>query len=448
MRQLARFLLLAPLVAFCAAPLGCHQRPQAKLQNESVSLGESLDESLLTLGTARLLAETYVNMVTVTGEAARVTEETSVREGSIRWRIMTAGRLDRIRALPDPRLRYAALWTLAVQMRIAFTEGEDSTRFGDQQYRYQDFARACEKNVVELGYRVFPDAVIEQVAPEIEKVAKTGGVAGWFAPEAAAPQRGALTELLSVPLSPISGMQGVGDTPAAINRFTDTARDMTRVVENLPERTRWQIELMLLEAEQQGAVAAAIREMAETRKAVEHATTQFPEQMRLLLADPALAEQLERIQRAIESAGGTSRQFSETIREFRQAVADVRQTLLETQQSSVAVQRAAAELRLTTETIREDESATRPAKPEKDKFRVTDVGPAAERVESAAAEVRKVIADLRAQGEIPALDMGTRQAERLVTMITWSGVILILVAFLAGVGLIIFWRLINRRQRS
>ena len=127
------------------------------MQTGSLSLGDSFNEADLVLGTGRLLAEGYVNMVTVSAEAARLTEQFSVREGSIRWRIMTAGRMDRIRAINDPRVRFAAIWTLAVQMRIAFTEGEDKSRFGDQQYRYEDFARTYEKNVADLAYQAFPE---------------------------------------------------------------------------------------------------------------------------------------------------------------------------------------------------------------------------------------------------------------------------------------------------
>ena len=261
---------------------------------------------------------------------------------------------------------------------------------------------------------------VKQVIPEIDKMARTVGVAGWFTPQAPEKRR-ALSQLFSVPLSPISGLQGVGNTPEAINRFTDTARDMTRVVDNLPERTRWQVELMLLEAENSAAVAAALKEMARSREAHEQASTKFPEQARLLLQDPKLAENLDRVQASIKMAGEVSEQIRTTVAEFREAVAEVRQTLQESQQASAAVQKASEDVHQTTLAIRGNDktAATRPGD-EHHEFRVTDVEAAADHVQTAAAEIREVIADLRREGDVPALDIGAQQADRFVTRITWS----------------------------
>ncbi len=437
--------LLATLVAG-----GCKSAGRAESRTDSVYLGESFDPVLLTSATGRLIGELYVNMVTVSAEAARLTEDHSVREGSIRWRIYTATQIDRIRSLTDPRMRFAALWTLAAQMRIAFTEYEGPPRFGDQQYRYQDFARAFEKSVQDLGYLIFPESVMQQVTPEIERLARTSGVSGWFTPEATNIQRGPISQLLAVPLSPISGLQGVGDTPAAINRFTDAARDMTRVVDNLPERTRWQIELMMLEAQNHGAVAEALREFSEARKAIERISTELPQQTRELLADPKLAENIEKIQQLMQMAGELSARLDNTLKEFRQTISDVRQTVNDAQVASVAIGKAANEVNLMVAAIKEDdgdndESATGE---EGEKFRISDVTEAAVRIESAAAEIRKVIADIRAEGGIPAFDMGAQQANALVRNITLAAAVLIGLLFVTGVVLIVLWSRLHPSRRQ
>ena len=411
------------------AILGCSNAEQAALKTASLSLGDTVDESAMVMGTERLLADSYVNMVTVSAEAAQTTEQMDVREGSIRWRILTASQLDRIHAITDPRVRFAALWTLAVQMRIAFTEGENKTRFGDQQYRYAEFAKAFETTVLDLGYKAFPDDDIRLVIPEIDQMARTVGVSGWFTQQATRNSRqGAISQLISVPLSPISGLRGVGDTPAAINEFTQAAREMTRVVNNIPERTRWQTELMLLEAQTSGAVAAALKEFADFRKAIEKLSTNVPEQIHQVLQDPKLAEALQRVQL--------------TSQEIGRASADIRQTLIESQAASSAAGQAAIAVRGAAEVIRGPEpAATQFAQDDRDKFRLTDVEVAAARVQAAAVEIRQLVTDLRTGDSVPAL---AAQADHLVTRITWSLALLIALAFLAGLGLILISRVLRK----
>ena len=416
-------------IVCCVFTLGCHDAKEAALKTDSLSLGDKVDESAMVMGTDRLLADSYVNTVTVSAEAARTTEQMDVREGSIRWRIMTASQLDRIAAIADPRVRFTALWTFAVQLRIYFTEGENKTRFGDQQTRYIAFAKAFEASVVELGYKAFPDDVVRQTIPEIDQMARSVGVNGWFTQEVTRNARqGAISQLISVPLSPISGLQGVGDTPAAINRFTEAAREMTRVVNNIPERTRWQTELLLLEAQTSGAFAAALKEFADTRKAIEKLSTSTAEQVRQILQDPKLAEALQRVQLTSQEIGRTS--------------ADIRQTLLESQAASSAAGEAAIAVRSAAEVIRGPEPATtQSAQPGGDKFRVADVEAAAARVQAAAVEIRQLVTDLRAGDSVPAL---AAQVDHLVTRLTWSLALLIALAFVAGLGLILISRALRK----
>ena len=62
-----------------------------------------------------------------------------------------------------------------------------------------------------------------------------------------------------MPFGAVTGLQGVGDTPTAINKFALTTRDFATIVRDWPERTRWQVELLLLEAESSGAISQALK---------------------------------------------------------------------------------------------------------------------------------------------------------------------------------------------
>ena len=206
-----------------------------------------------------------MEVVAVSGAAAQNTNNVAIQEDTLRWRIWATSRLDAIRTMQDPRLRFAALWTMVSQFRINFTEGASASRFGPVQKYFTDFAHKTEQEVVQLGYDAFPDQVIDDAKPEIEQLAKTAGIAGWVAPEElgrrlAKSGKSPISQILDIPLSPIAGLQGVGNTPEAINNFTAAARDMTQVVERFPERTRWQLELFLLEAQHTGAIGEALNE--------------------------------------------------------------------------------------------------------------------------------------------------------------------------------------------
>ena len=71
-------------------------------------------------------------------------------------------------------------------------------------------------------------------------------------------QTGVFRRVVDVPLSPFRALAGAGDTPGAVREFNLIAREFVRTAELLPERLRWQIELLLYDVEERQVIETAL----------------------------------------------------------------------------------------------------------------------------------------------------------------------------------------------
>ena len=145
--------------------------------------------------------------------------------------------------------------------------------FGDQQAAAVQLAGRMEDAVLDVGRRCVSAERIAAASDDIETMAKSRPSL-MVNPSAAAqvitPQnRGDLMAIMSIPLAPVEGLRGVGDTPAAIDRFTKQAGSFAVVVRDLPQEARWNAELLMLEAERSGVLAQGLDAIRRLEKVVE-----------------------------------------------------------------------------------------------------------------------------------------------------------------------------------
>jgi hypothetical protein len=439
-----RYILRWLVLVACVSPVvagGCHSGggstagPVAQLQKS-----DQFDPVVLTEGTNRLLEQFYVDAVGVSGIAARDTNDIAVREDSIRWRINVANQIDALRLVLDPRVRFLALWTFTAQLRIGLTEGPGRERFGKVQQGFVEFARNAEAKTVALGYDSFPDAEIDASRPEVDRLAREAGANGWIAPallgrvKTVQPQS-ELGKLLSLPLAPISGLQGVGNTPEAINNFADATNQVSGVLQRLPERTRWQAELLLLETASSGAVESVVKEAIAMRQEIDslkQVVQQLPGQVRteteatlkaVDAAQPQLQATIAKVQGSMELANATAGKIDTT-------VTNVRGTLGELQRAAAAVQGAAAEsLALTRELQTPTTHPSGSGADQGEAIRAVEVEAAAKQVQAAVVEIRQLLTDLSKPTAVPAVTSGANRLDELVSKITWNIGALIVLMF-------------------
>lgn len=445
------------IIAFALLMLagGCalFEKPRARGPSSSLDLGDNFDEVMLVRGTNHLLEQLYVGIVSTSGDAAREATTTSIREDALRWRILWTSRVESIRTLPDPRLRFAALWTFITQGRIALTEGVGKDRFGPVQHLFIELAQITEEQVVRLGYAAFPDHVIDNARPEIEQIARTGGIAGWFDPaelgrRASARGQSPISQILSIPLSPIAGLQGVGDTPTAINNFTAAAREMTRMAERFPERARWELELLMIEAESSGALARTLDELAAMRKesaAIRQQAADLGKTAEGIAGtiDALPAKVGQETREVLKTVDTMQPQLAQTLQQSNALVQSVHAAAGKIETAAQAIQGAASETKALTVELNRPKPQTDKKKNPEDEWTAERIAIAAREIRAAAAEVRSLRADLAGTTSLPAIDQIRTRTDELLWKATRNAAGLILLAFACG----ILWLLLAHRLR-
>jgi hypothetical protein len=80
-------------------------------------------------------------------------------------------------------------------------------------------------------------------------------------------------------MAPFRALSGGSDTAQAVQNFNETAREFTEVVSGLPQQSRWQLALLLYDAEELESVEralAAAESMAEGAQGMSSAAAALP----------------------------------------------------------------------------------------------------------------------------------------------------------------------------
>jgi len=244
------------LVAFIAGS-GCHssQNAEGPPPASGVTLaGTKVDTAALVADLHKVIDLVYIRMIGVADEVTDGSENAAAREAALRLKIRVAATTHAIAAQPDPRLAFCNIWIVIVEGRNLFATQAHKEIFGEFQPRLIKVANELEAEVVAVGRRHFGDAMVKDAKPQIEKLAADNALSGRFvtgfvlAGSANTSDGQAVGKILGMPLAPFTGLQGIGDTPTAITRSTAIAANL---IQNLPERARWEAEMLLPEVREQ-----------------------------------------------------------------------------------------------------------------------------------------------------------------------------------------------------
>jgi hypothetical protein len=383
----------------------------------------------LRLAMERSLAQ----VISASSQISATAQDQRVRQTCLYWKIRSLDTYLSIVSESDSRVAFMQEWFNAVRQRQQFTEGTGKAVFGPDQPKVVALARGIEEDIKALGRRNFAPGTIDAAQPEIEKAADQYRATAPFEPTPLLmPEAiGNVSSILKLPSMP-GGLEGVADAAAAINRFTDTSQNVALVLQHLPERTRWQSEVLLQELDATGPVPTLVRELhegvssikslpqetrAEFEKSLDAMDKSHP-QLRATLAEArGVAEQTSS---AAEQATQAAKAFGALATEARGLLADYRQ-MLESEGASAGPS---------------GNPATRPAgdssPPNVRDYRIT-----AESAGTAAKEVRSLLRDL--QQPVPA-DAGVHQVAAefrgLIDYAFWRAVMMIAIVL----GLVLAFR--------
>jgi hypothetical protein len=400
----------APVLVLSASLLACaavrERLPAAVGGNVGGTTAAELRDAL------GVWASSFSSLVTAASDRIRSeTRDRDVRRHTLLWQLRMVPLARRAAFRPDPQEAYVASLAVATAQHTYLTEGEGAQLFGEQQPIAVSAAAKLEHDVLGIGQSFLSPAQLEQLHREVDGLAAEHPIRGIFAADALVqgfsdPKvRGMFAWVVDLPMVPFRALSGVSDTAQAVHAFNETAREFTETVSELPHLTRWELELLLYDAEELESVDRALvaaESFASGAERISGVAETLPEQLgaeleaRLEESRAAIAELDAALARAEGLAGPL------------QHVAD-------------RVGDASAQWTALLAEMRKDEDGDggRP-------FDVREYESAAGRIADASREVRALVTELN--------QLDAAGAEALVDRATWRAALLIGVFFTGLVG--------------
>jgi hypothetical protein len=364
-------------------------------------------------------SSSFASLVTAASDRIRAeSRERTVRRHTLLWQLRMLPFARDAAFRRDTQEAYVASLALATAQLRYLEAGEGSALFGAQQPIAIDAARRIEADVLEVGKGFLSAKQLARLENQVDGLVARHPIRGVFAADAllqgfeSSATGGSFAWVIDLPMVPFRALSGVSDTAAAVHAFNETAREFTESVNELPHLTRWELELLLYDAEELDSTTRALAAVESFASGAERLT--------------GVAETLP------EDVGA---ELSARLEEARATLAELDAALARAETLSgplvhVADRLGAASTEWTTllaELRSDDEGeAGRP-------FDVREYEAAADRIGEASREIRGLVAEL-GRLESPA-------AEALVDRIAWRVAALIAVFFAA----LALYRLLSSR---
>ncbi len=352
--------------------------PQTALSNLDV------DTVALRTHLVLLADQTSAQIAGTTTQIARNTNDPRIQEQTILFKLRAIPVMYNLVNHPDARAAFLYSWMFSVRLLDYLTEGEGRALFGDGQPLIVKTAQNLMRDIVALGYKYFPKAVMDEVRNEIDELSAANPMGAAMGTQTVAlpanttaQQRGAIDAILG---APVRGLEGVGSTPEAIQAVALTIESLMNLIQQMPQFVRWQTELLLLQTESQPAVLELREDVTRISKSIEsvaQTVATLPADLRQEL-DAALAE-------------------------ARETIAAVDLALEKAQAITADVNEATANIKATTDTVKAIVAAvvppaserTAPAETEPgEPFDMKDVVKTTEQLHATAVELRAIVEDL------------------------------------------------------
>jgi hypothetical protein len=440
-RALARILVALSTAVVLAA---CHSSPDKKEDADVHQVGHVADPLALAAD-VRAFARSFCTEIA--GNAAAIAAKTHdpvVREMTLRWRLDAIPQMNLAALSPDPRTALAWAWALSTRQRFVITSDAAHPPFGDQNAAAERVARDLEQRITAIAAKYVAPEDLPHAAARIEQFASRGDIHAEFRAsleaEAATETSsggGALSGVLSLPLAPFQGLQGVGDTPAELRRLSLVAADWAVLVASLPDQMRWQVELISLSLDDLETLKS-VRSIAATAAEISKTAQALPErvgtELRTTLADSS--RELDTIHATALEAHATVDGLSAAVEKTRATIEEVKpaaEALTQTMNAATGLVEAVH----TAFPPAEKPAATSATPPEPEKpFDMAEVTRAAERLDGAVVELRGLVSDLGSDSSRKALDQTGQRIDALVDRIFTRALTLVVVAAVLGAALI------------
>ncbi|MHC4582098.1 MAG: hypothetical protein ACYS14_11635, partial [Planctomycetota bacterium] len=189
----------------------------------------------------------------------------------------------------DPIIAFIETWALCTRLRMYLEEGEGSTLYGEGQEIALNDAKLLETEIERTGRIFLKDDVLQAAKKNIVEFANANPIKGTFsgitvfATEAKKDQPNPFMSIAKIPMTPFRAIEGVDRTASAVHRFTDSTERFSDIVSELPESSRWQLQLLLYDLEETDmtkSFLASLAQFSESSQRLSKSVDELPQQLR------------------------------------------------------------------------------------------------------------------------------------------------------------------------
>jgi hypothetical protein len=230
------------------------------------------------------------------GTLRQVSNELNVRVPSVRTEKTTlqmrARMVQGLNAMLDNEdsiVAFIEVWALCTRFRMYLDEGEGSTLFGEAHETACNGSKRMESEIERIGSIFLKNDVFEAARKNVMTFANKNPIKGTFsnvivyATQAQKGQQNPFLSVLKIPMTPFRAIEGVDRTASAIHHFSDTAEHFSDIVAELPESSRWQLQLLLFDLEEANMTKSFLNSLAqfsESSSQLSQSVAKLPEQLR------------------------------------------------------------------------------------------------------------------------------------------------------------------------
>jgi hypothetical protein len=383
-------------------------------------------------------------------DVAAAADDRAIREKALRMKIRTAEAFSQILVNPDPRQGFVHGWVQTAHARHGLTEGDLRTAFGEHQGTVLALTDRLLEEFALLGRRHLGADAVEAAQADVEAVAADPARAlrllgrGPGGADEADQEGWGLSTLVHLPMAPLTGLQGVADTPAAVTQVALAVQGFTDVVMRWPERVRWQVDALLLELgleETRTRLLEDVDRFAATAESVARTADQLPADVRAEIETAvekgfaSLDQAQPQLQATLKEARMTVEAASEALVAADKVVGSVDETVAGFTRAAQAWEQTARAAEAVIAEATGPEGPGDPAEPPGQPIDPAQLVDLAERTERVLQDARALIADLKGpMADSSALGETMDRAQHLAGCITWYAIAVIAALFVAAVA--------------
>ncbi len=299
----------------------------------------------------------------------------------------------------DPIVAFIETWALCSRFRMYLEEGEGSSLFGEAQEVALNGAKRLETEIERVGRIFLKEDVFETAGKNVTEFAHNNPIKGTFsnvtvyATEVRKDQANPFLSVLKVPMTPFRAIEGVDRTASAIHQFRDTAERFSDIVAELPESSRWQLQLLLFDLEETDMTKSflnSIQQFAESSSGLAESVKKLPEDLRGQFTQ--FIEDIDRkqtnLQKTLQQAEKTTLAINTSLERLDKTVSSLDTAAGNITQTAQAWENAAK----ATGQVVEEFNKRKLSPKEGDSFNITEYRDTAEQVSQAANDIKDLLA--------------------------------------------------------